>query len=248
MRANLPSFFSFHQANDLIRVGNKNDGGYLVSKSDVIKTDLLIGLGISDDWSFESNFTKLNDVEVVAYDASIDFKFWIKRGIIMTLKNPFNFYVIKKFLSYKKFFRGKHKLIKKFVGLNTAADSHCSFEEILKNISSKNIFFKIDVEGSEYRFLNEIIKHQDRITGLVIELHDCDIHLEKIKEFINNFQLDLVHIHANNYSPLRYSDKLPLVLELTFSRYAQNSSINYLPHKFDKPNDKFQDEIEIIIS
>ena len=56
MKARLPNLFSIKQATDLIRIGRDYDGGYLVSKSDIEKTDVLIGLGINDDWSFEEDF------------------------------------------------------------------------------------------------------------------------------------------------------------------------------------------------
>ena len=35
--------------------------------------------------------------------------------------------------------------------------------------------------------------------GLVIEFHDIDLHIEKIKNFINSFNLTLTHVHPNNY-------------------------------------------------
>ena len=56
MKAHLPNFFSVKQARDLVRIGKKYDGGYLVSQSDIEKSEILIGLGINDDWSFEIDF------------------------------------------------------------------------------------------------------------------------------------------------------------------------------------------------
>jgi len=38
----------------------------------------------------------------------------------------------------------------------------------------------MDIEGGEYRILDNLIKHQDKICGIVIEFHDIDLHLEKI--------------------------------------------------------------------
>ena len=40
---------------DLIRIGNDNDGGYLVDKNSVLKSKSLIAMGISTDWSFEKH-------------------------------------------------------------------------------------------------------------------------------------------------------------------------------------------------
>ena len=245
MKVRLPNFFSIKQAKDLVRIGRDYDGGYLVSQSDIKKSDLLIGLGICDDWSFEEDFILRNDVEVVAYDASLNFRFWLKRVFIETIKNPFNLYAFKKYLSYKNFFKEKRKHIKKFVGLNSSDNIHCTFLDVLNQTKSKNIFLKIDVEGSEYRFLHDIVANEERITGIVIELHDVDLHLNEIENFINRFSLNLVHVHANNYAPIRADDDLPLVLELTFSKYSTNTTEYKLPHNLDMPNDKNCSEYEI---
>jgi hypothetical protein len=210
MKAKLPNFFIFKSAKDLVRLGKSNDGGYLVSQSDIIKTDALIGLGICDDWSFEENFVKQKDVPVYAYDASINFKFWVKKTLAEIVKNPFNLYPLKKFISYKKFFKNDKKHLKKFVGLNTNNNNHCTLSSILDELTYQNIFMKIDIEGSEYRLLDTLISNQNRITGLVIEFHDCDLYLDTIKRFIRNFDLKLAHIQANNITTIRSDDMLPI--------------------------------------
>lgn len=248
MKVRIPNFFSIKQATDLVRIGRDFDGGYLVSKLDIEKTDLLIGLGICDDWSFEEHFVLQNDVEVVAYDASVNFRFWLKRVLIETIKNPFNLYALKKYFSYKGFFKGKRKHIKKFVGLNSTDNIHCTLADVLDDTKSENIFLKIDVEGSEYRFLHDIVANEERITGVVIELHDVDIHLNEIENFINRFSLNLVHVHANNFAPIRADDDLPLVLELTFSKHSNNFKEPKLPHNLDMPNNKNCSEYEILIN
>lgn len=247
MKAHLPSFFSFKHACDLVRIGRDFDGGYLVSKSDIDCSELLIGLGISDDWSFEECFVSQKDVEVIAYDASVNFRFLVKRAILETIKNPFGFYAPKKFFSYRSFFKGKRKHVKKFVGLRTPDDINCTFLDVINETDSKNIFLKIDIEGSEYRFLDDIIANQDRITGMVIELHECDLHLKEIERFIENFKLKLVHVHGNNFSPIRLHDGLPIVLELTFSKHAELSDGHKLPHEFDMPNDRNLSDYELVV-
>ena len=133
------------------------------------------------------------------------------------------------------------------MGINTNTSNYCTLSTILDSTKHKNIFLKIDIEGSEYRLLNTLILNQDRISGLVLEFHDCDLHINSIKSFIENFSLQLVHIHANNCAPIRLDDGLPLVLELTFSKYSKVLNETYLPHKFDMPNDKSRPEINIKI-
>lgn len=248
MKANLPKFFSFKSSVDLIRLGRDYDGGYLVSQADVENSDLLIGLGICDDWSFEEDFLRRKKVDVYAYDASINEKYFLKRALkSILLMNKF--YRIKNPFKYKQFFSQQNvHHIKKFVGLNCSNESHCTFLEAFNKTNHQNIFLKIDIERSEYRFLDDLIANQNRISGLVIEFHDCDIHLKAIEKFIKNFGLQLVHVHANNHGPIRLDDGLPLVLELTFSKYGKISDKTYLPNKLDMPNNRKKAEIELIIN
>ena len=93
--------------------------------------------------------------------------------------------------------------------------------EIFSKNSYENIFLKIDIEGSEYRILDQIILHQNKINGFVIEFHSCDLHFDRIEKFINNFDLDLVHIHINNYSNINQLSN-PDVIELTFCKKIFN--------------------------
>ena len=252
MKAHLPNFFLINQATDLVRIGRDHDGGYLISQSDIDQSELLIGLGINDDWSFEKDFLNRKKISVYAYDASVNAKYFFKQIIksafrIDNLKLFFHWFKV--FIKYKKFFSQSNvHHIQKFVGLNSESKQHCTFKDVLNETNSKNIFFKIDIEGSEYRFLKDIIANDERISGMVIELHDCDIHLIEIENFINKFRLNLVHVHANNFSPIRLDDNLPLVLELTFSKYAKFSSNYSLPHKFDMPNNRNVMDYELIVN
>ena len=255
LEANLPNFFTFKSANDLIRVGKKNDGGYLVSRSDINMSDVLISLGIGEDWSFEKDFADIKSVEVFSYDASINQKKIFQRFIksillsFLLLKNPkITIHYLRLFFNYKKFWgQTQNHHISKFVGINTSDSNYCTLSTVLGNTKHKNIFLKIDIEGSEYRLLHTLILNQDRISGLVLEFHNCDLHINSIITFIQNFSLQLVHIHANNYAPIRLDDGLPLVLELTFSKYSKVLNETYLPHRFDMPNNKNRPEINIKI-
>ena len=113
-----------------------------------------------------------------------------------------------------------------------------------------NFFLKVDIEKHEYRILEQIIKYQERLTGLVIEFHDCDFHFEKIKSFIEQFKLQLVHIHVNNYGDINASG-FATVIELTFSPQSYNTvrkkNDNEFPViKLDQPNNKNREDEPII--
>ena len=57
----LPKYFKPEKEYDLTRLGQDNDGGYLVEKKSIENSKSLITLGLGYDWSFEKdyyNFTK----------------------------------------------------------------------------------------------------------------------------------------------------------------------------------------------
>ena len=94
------------------------------------------------------------------------------------------------------------------------------------------------------RILNQILENENKIMGLVIEFHDIDLHIDKIKSFINKSRLTLVHFHSNNYGDVDNSGN-PKLIELTFSKnpsiISKGSPI--LPNKIDSPNNPFEKDI-----
>ena len=247
MKGILPSFFRFKSCNDLIRIGKDFDGGYLCSLSDVQKSDLLISIGIKHDWSFEQCFLLKNKVKSYSYDASINSKYFFKlflNSLIRLDKPKIAIRYLIKYISYKNFFTSQQYHIEKFVGLRCSDKKYISFKDCIKNTNHKNIFLKIDIEGEEYRILDDLIFFKNKLTGLVIEFHNVDLNLNKIKNFIKKIKINLVHVHANNYAPV-LNNKLPLVLELTFSKNGKLLNKALLPHQLDQPNNKNKAEINL---
>ena len=52
----LPNFLCPKYQCDLIRLGQKNDGGYAIPKKSLEDTKIIYGFGLCDDWSFEEDF------------------------------------------------------------------------------------------------------------------------------------------------------------------------------------------------
>lgn len=106
---------------------------------------------------------------------------------------------------------------------------------------------KIDIEGSEYEILEDILMSESLLTGLVIEFHDCHKYCDKIADFISRFTLPLVHIHSNKYAPLEESETA-VVLEMTFSE-PKIKRVNleiWSTHVLDQKNCNDRDEVELI--
>ena len=177
---NLPKFFKFKQCEDLLRIGSENDGGYLITESDLKKTDALLSFGIEANWEFEEDFFKNNKVPIYAYDASSNFLIFIFKAIISLSRFEFKkfFFFLFGYIKFKKFFSGIKYFYPKYIGLDNNK-KYISLHDVISKKNYSNYFIKMDIEGGEYQCLDDLIKYQDLICGMVIELHDVDSHLEK---------------------------------------------------------------------
>ena len=226
---------------ELVRLGRENDGGYLIGKNSLNNSDILISYGIDDDWSFEKNFLKLNkNIKLITFDQNLNLIFLIKRIIL----NFFRLFSLKR---KKNFLKSLFNLFDFIIFLRKKNNKKKIFYGDTKNIAKNftNIFFKIDIEGSEYRVIDELIEIQDKIQGVVIEFHYLDLHLERVKNFISKFNLELIHIHPNNYGP---TDKFgnPVTIELTFEKNSiVDSKDNILPNKLDMKNNPDGEDINL---
>ena len=247
----------FVENNELIRLGSIDDGGYVVPLKSVKNSKSLVSFGISDNWDFEKDFTKKGNINLYAYDHSIDKIFWLsrfKKDLIKFLKlkifKPKKIYKMFQYLDFLLFFKfnKKNNFYLKKIG---KGEDSLDLDRIINNhLTIKNqIFLKIDIEGYEYEILNEIILHKDKIEGIVIEFHDVSQNLNKIIEFVSQLSPDiqLAHIHGNNYS-IKNVNSFPEAIELSFSRNLNSTKFNskvYPLKNLDFPNSKRSPEVKI---
>ena len=219
---------------NLIRLGNKFDGGYVIDKRVIDKTETIIACGLNDEWSFEKAFQNKNKrCEIIAYDHTVDDEFWknhLKQSLskIFFLKeiNKKRFTKLFKIIDYYFFFKNKNKHFRKKIVKNSINKlSEISINEAIRD--KNNVLLKIDIEGDEYNILNDVDKNFDRLNLLIIEFHDLQKNLIKIKEFLENTQMKNIHINANNYGMIDKTG-IPQVIEMTL--------IN--PKKFEIKNKK----------
>ncbi|PKN50608.1 MAG: hypothetical protein CVU55_16060 [Deltaproteobacteria bacterium HGW-Deltaproteobacteria-13] len=219
---NLPVSWKPFYREDLIRIGSEHDGGYVVTENAVNHSDFLVSLGIANDWTFEEEFNRIRNCDIHCYDHSISFNYFLEYAVRnfagcffpRQLKNKI--WVISLALRYKTFFRDGRKHFKEKIGNNPKEETN--FEKIFSRIpDDKEVFLKMDIEGSEYQVLNDLDKYYRRISGIAIEFHDVDTlydsvhkHIEKLKEYF-----DIVHVHINNCGASD-ADKIPCVIEVTF--------------------------------
>ena len=218
---------------DLLRIGKNNDGGYLVESNSIQTAKSLISFGIGYDWSFEAQLKKIKNIPIFAYDHTIE----------RNEESP----------QFKSFFNPQRSnyFFRKKIGETLVANNNTNIKKIINDFNlyflglKPPFFFKIDIEGSEYIILNDLIKFSKSMSGIVIEFHDVHVNLSAILKFIRETDLDLCHIHANNWGGVD-SNNVPKVLELTFARSPIKIDGRLtIPHVLDQKNNPKKEEIII---
>ncbi len=238
--ARLPGCFEPVAGYDLERFGKDFDGGYLVDPRSVADAQLLLSFGMNEDWSFERSFCAYNDVPVEMYDASVgrrEFKRRVRKKFATFYRIRHLLRAINLVRSYDRFFRGKRRHHMLMIGFDSETSRSASsvFTEHATE-KTDSVFFKVDIEGSEYRILDDLLAAQSKIAGMVIEFHDIDLHMDRIRAFVSALDLNICHCHGNNFGGMDAQGQ-PLVIELSFSRYApQKDGKAAFPHPLDMAN------------
>lgn len=209
---------------DLIRLGSAHDGGYVVNKSSLDKSDVLYTYGVSDDYNFELDYAKrYPDKEVRMFDHTVNHASEVFRNVFF---------------------------FKEALEINDD-DTLNSFRNHLERFKdlNKKVFLKIDIEGYEYDFFLNLSNNLDllnNITGMAIEFHNLNtvfnyILFHKIINKLSRF-FTVTHIHGNNHARQHQidGDIYPEVIELSFCKkeLAKDfilSSLEYPLEGLDSP-------------
>lgn len=235
---------------NLVRLGSPNDGGYVVPLAAIEGAGALVSFGLRFDWNFEREFRRLNPTAVIhCYDHTVSERGALFFSATETLRFLTNFRPdtlrgAKTWLDYRGFFRGDVKHFRQRVWRDRNRNS-VTVTDALGRVSSRvPIFLKIDIEGSEYRIMDDVVANARAIGGLAIEFHDLDVYPERFNEAVAALRqhFHVVHVHANNYADLS-SFGFPGAIELTFlnkALVAQDPVISaqrYPVPGLDQPND-----------
>lgn len=210
---------------DKIRVGNQNDGGYVICKE--LEYDNFLSAGISNDISFEEHFLALYpNLKCYAFD-----------GTIHSLPQSTNDRII---WAKKNIGGGETEHV---TNLHNFLNTHNS------------LFIKMDIEGGEYEWIESLTETQLRnIKQLVIEFHNplkSANRMRCIQKLVSTHWL--VHFHANNYEEVDVigSFTIPRVFECTYihKELAVNNlkcNENPIPdNRYDNPNNPSREDIPL---
>jgi hypothetical protein len=212
----------FESPYEKIRIGRDGDGGYVIVKlpKKKAKYDLLLGCGIDDDLSFEYDLLNLYpNLTADVFDGSIS-----------QLPNKYN--DNPKIRFHKQYISNDIK----------SSPNRTDLREYLQN--HKNIFLKMDIEGSEFDWFNCLTLDEiNHFKQIVIELHK-PFYPERCKtlETLRKTHY-LVHLNGNNtFPPVKLGNQLfPKFIEACFLRKDMFDEIPQLsnqpiPSNIDKKN------------
>ena len=252
---------------ELIRLGKDNDGGYVIPKIIIKKSDGILSYGINKDWSFENDFNKKNKLIIHCYDHTVKLFSLIKYSIKCIFLSLFYLIILDKkrlfrsfnginiIQKYYSFFKNNIVHFKKRIWINNNNENIKISDTIDRIISLgvKNIFIKMDIEGDEFETLNYILNYKKNIIGFVVEFHQINERSEEFNTIINKLKslFYIAHVHGNNYSKIDNISNLPSSLEISFiNKDIVNKPILKSKSKFpiiglDQPNKHSKPDIEL---
>ena len=230
---------------DLIRIGNKSDGGYLVPKSALEGLEILVTFGIGSNWTFEDEIQSLNPLlKIYGYDNTISVFYFLRKtlkGLIAILVGKITkkdlMMRIWRFLKFIIFWK-----LNKFNKHHHSRITEKNAANIINDKTNNRRFgLKIDIEESEFVVLPEVISLISNCNFLIVEFHNIDKNNNEFRlilEELSNFTL-ISHTHCNNFDGLGMNN-FPKTLEITFvnKKFSQNEmKRKVLPIKdLDFPN------------
>tara|TARA_Y100000590_G_scaffold356249_1_gene410377 strand:- start:5546 stop:6352 length:807 start_codon:yes stop_codon:yes gene_type:complete len=253
------NFLTPIKSSDLVRLGRNADGGYVVNSEIIEGCKNLISFGMGKDWSFELDYLKKNkSTKIYMYDHSVssypyikDILKYFRRFITFRVKYKDFALRIKSFQSYLKFMNLKNlSFYKEKISHPAKNKNEADIDLVFKRIkSTEDVVMKIDIEGSEYEVINQIIKHSSRIKMLIFEFHfihtNEKIFFESVKKLQELFYI--THIHGNNHNR-QLDSGMPCDLEITFlnkkfSRETSEYSYEFPMKNLDFPNNPYKEDI-----
>jgi hypothetical protein len=236
--------------NSLVRIGSDHDGGYVVPLSAVREADALLSFGLCHNWAFERDFMRQNtNAAIHCYDHTVSLFTAVRHSIgqacrFMMHGRLAHLPKIFAWIDYLLFFRGRNVHFQNRIWRD-CEHGNVTVDEAFERLpsDSRTVFLKMDIEGSEYRVLDDVLKHADDIVAMTIEFHEIDLLPDTFSSLIKEIKrkFHIVHIHGNNNEGVSSFD-FPIVMEITFqnkkcfSATPLPSALTYPVSDLDRPN------------
>ncbi|WP_291984371.1 hypothetical protein [Luteitalea sp.] len=214
------------EVDGLIRVGGEADGGYVVPAGLLRNAEVLVSMGLGHNWQFEKDVKALNrGVRIHVYDHTVSDRLFARQllaEVAGLVAGRTSLATVRRrrlrLNDYRAFFGTEATHFRERI--HDRCDSHSvDIPTVLARAGTGRVFVKMDIEGGEYRVLEEVLSYADRILGLAVEFHDVGP-LRPVFERVleaSRGRFEIVHVHANNFAPT-YRDGFPEACEVTLAR------------------------------
>jgi hypothetical protein len=231
------------------RLGNANDGGYVVPLQAVEAARALISFGLSHDWTFERDFSNRNpDAIIHCYDHTVSIRTAFQHSIGQLLRFVLLFRAssLRKaftWIDYWLFFRAGSVHFRQKIGRDNEDDG-ATISDVFNRLPAEcPVFIKMDIEGSEYSVIDDLLLHSGNIVAMAIEFHDLDTLSDLFNSCIERIKREfyIVHVHGNNMGGMT-SFNFPTTPEITFlnkhffNSIPASSDLKYPVSGLDQPN------------
>lgn len=207
-----------------LRLGQANDGGYIVNDILLQNSTRLVTAGIGGDDGFEGMWYAKTKTPVEMYDGSHPCS-----SMCVSYPDKINkeIFYIRQNIGYEE---GN-------IPLNVIIDG------------KKNALLKVDIEGAEYNIFDNV--NLTDVSGLILEVHELNAghRLDKLIKMITETfsSLLLFHVHGNNWGgthtlPISGTgirslpiENFPFVMELSFINKALVSNFELETGSFPVP-------------
>jgi hypothetical protein len=209
---------------EMVRVGDKEDGGYVIPAHFKNSRLNLISIGLGDNWSFESQGKGIFFDKFISVDHTVSFlsilRRLLKRIVSKKIKLSTLVYFLKLLVNYLQTFilkRNTHIRKKLVSAIDKKNKNEITLNECINRIEAKRVALKIDIEGDEYSVIEDVCRQNEKIILLIIEFHDTGRREQEFSKVISKLQeiFYLVHTHGNNFDSVA-DNGIPNVVELTF--------------------------------
>lgn len=223
-----------HPGADLVRVGNRYDGGYVLPLAAIRATQAVLSLGVEADWSFEEGMLALNSAVVLTcVDGTTGpdvIRARVRRDLrraLIRLRGGKVLRMLRQLDRHRQFeaFFSRHDFQKLMVAKHSGPGL-ATVAELLARVRGGDperwVLLKMDIEGAEYEVLPDVAGQLQRVTAVAIEFHAMDRNWARYEQIMAALAptFYIAHIHGNNNDGYIPGTLVPLTIEVTLVNRA----------------------------